>query len=197
MREAREIGQAVKTFLGLSYAPIGVKILTEDDGRPGDPLAERARFCPFHPHLLGEGTFILRPGDLACPSVDLILGFTRPRYVDVQPRIAGETKAVRLGPLEEADVVLFTLDANQAMALAVLLGGVEAECKGEIAVCGEALARAYNTGRPSLTLLCRGALDFGSFTKGELVVAVPYQDFLRLPQAMARYATLSQAAVDR
>jgi len=61
-------------------------------------------------------------------------------FVDMGPRIKSKTKTVRVGPLEGADVVLFVLNSEQVMIMSILLGGIKAEFKGEMAICGEAVA---------------------------------------------------------
>ena len=123
-------------------------------------------------------------GYSAAAGAALAMGMTRPQYVEVEPRIHRPVTAVRVGSLEEADVVLFAVTPRQAMILAILTGGIDAHCKGEHAVCGEVIARVYESGRPHMSLLCQGVRALCGFRDDELVVGIPRGVFLTLPRQM-------------
>jgi uncharacterized protein (DUF169 family) len=114
-------------------------------------------------------------------------------FVDVGPRIKSRTKAVRIGPLEDADVVLLVLNSEQVMIMSILLGGIKAEFKGEMAICGEAVAKVYNEGEPNVSFLCSGARELGGFETHEVVLGLPYGLFLELPDRMTKFTSLSQS----
>jgi uncharacterized protein (DUF169 family) len=188
MTTGQEIAREIRSFLGMSHLPVGVKIVRGSETK--DPPAEPHRFCILEREDLTGVAHTFRFGDLECPGADLALGMTEPAYVDVEPRIHRSVAAVRIGPPEEADLVLFTATPRQAMVLAVLTGGVEAHCSGTHAVCGEVVAQVYETGRPHLSLLCQGVRDLCRFQDEELVVGVPWRHFSALSDEMARRPTL-------
>jgi uncharacterized protein (DUF169 family) len=158
--------------------------------RDADASGEPHRFCILELEDLVGARHTFTYGDLECPGADLALGMVDACYVEVEPRIHRSVAAVRVGAREELDVVLFTVTPRQAMVLALLTGGIEAHCTGTHAVCGEVIARVYETGRPHLSLLCRGMRELDGFRDNELVVGIPRKQFLALPDAMARHASV-------
>ncbi len=63
------------------------------------------------------------------------------------------------------------------MTLSILLGGITTSFKGEMGVCGEAVAATYNQKKPNLTFLCNGARLMGGFRSNEIVMAIPAPEF--------------------
>lgn len=184
MSAFRKIAREIKHFLNTPHDPVGVQIL--EGAERSDPPAPPQRFCILEREDLEGAEHTFRFGDLECPGAALALGITQPQYVEVEPRIHRLVSAVRVGPLEEADVVLFTVTPRQAMILAILTGGIEAHCKGEHAVCGEVIARVYESGRPHMSLLCQGVRVLCGFRDDELVVGIPWDLFLTLPGEISR-----------
>lgn len=188
----QEIEERLRSYLGMNHRLVGVKILEEnvDGHHPAAPMT----FCQAVREALAGRELIVEMDDLDCPSAELCLGFREPAFVDVEPRIKARTKALRVGPLEGADVVLLVLNPEQVMITSILLGGIKAEFKGEMAICGEAVAQVYNQGKPNLSFLCSGARDLGGFEVHELVLGLPYAAFLELPGRMSKFASLSRSA---
>lgn len=192
MVEIETIAEEIRAYLGLEFPLVGVKLLTTEVERDHPP--GRHTFCQFVRAALEKGQDATITGDdLSCPSAELALGFREPRYVDVEPRIRRPVEAVRIGPVEGADVVLFLLNPHQVMVLAVLLGGIKAEFRGEMALCGEAVAQVINTGQPNISFLCQGARELAGFQKNEIVVGLPYDMMLGLPERMTKFTSLKGA----
>lgn len=202
-----EIEKNIRSYLGMNHRLVGIKILEEnEDGNPStEPILSLSKgsghrhpavtvpFCRAVREALEGKELVMEIGDLDCPSAELCLGFREPMFVDVEPRIKSKTRAVRIGPLEGADVVLFVLDPEQVMVMSILLGGIKAEFKGEMAICGEAVAQVYNTGAPNISFLCSGARELGGFEASEVVLGLPYALFLELPNKMTKFASLSRS----
>ncbi len=110
---------------------------------------------------------------MACPNSELALGLRKPKYSNMPTLIKEKIRAVVIGPIEGADVILFVLNPRQVMNISILLGGMSAEFRGEVAVCGEATAMVIAEGIPNMTTLCNGARMYGGYTDNELVVGVP------------------------
>lgn len=178
-------------FLDLAHRPVGIRI--QEGTRRTRLSSSPLRFCILEREDLHGGSREFAFGDIECPGTSLALGMVEPVRVDIRPRIQVSVSSVRLGPVEGADQVLFTVTPSQAMVLAVLTGGIEAHCAATHAVSGELVARVHQTRRPDLSLPCPGMHGLCGFRDDELVVGIAHQDFGALPGAMARHASLSLA----
>jgi len=188
-----EMEERVRSYLGLNHRLVGIKISEENvDGKHPAVLMT---FCRAVRETLGGKELVIGIDDLDCPNAELCLGFREPMFVDVGPRIKSKTRAVHMGPLEDADVVLLVLNSEQVMIMSILLGGIKAEFKGEMAICGEAVAKVYNEGQPNVSFLCSGARDLGGFETHEVVLSLPYTLFLELPDRMTKFASLSRSVL--
>lgn len=188
MNTFQKIAWDIKRFLNTPHDPVGVRIL-EGSEQIDSPAAPQ-RFCILEREDLEGAEHTFHFWDLECPGAALALGMTQPQYIEVEPRIHRPVAAIRLGSLEKADVVLFTVTPRQAMVLAILTGGIEAHCRGEHAICGEVIARVYESGRPHMSLLCQGVRVLCGFQDDELVVGIPWNLFLNLPEEMARRVSI-------
>jgi len=171
---------ALRAYLGMKHNLVGIKIFTQeqdDNGRPSQPMW----YCQMVREASSLGKeFMVKSEDIACPNAELCLGFREPKYLEIEPRIKKKVKAVQIGKVEDSDLALLVLSPEQVMTVSILLGGLKAEFKGEMAVCGEATARAYMEKKSSLTLLCNGARMFGNFRANELVLAMPIEQLKEL-----------------
>lgn len=203
-----EIEERVRSYLGLNHRLVGIKISEENvDANPSTSLragsqaegsgqrhpAAPMTFCRAVREALGGKELVIGIDDLSCPNAELCLGFREPMFVEVGPRIKGKTQAVRIGLLENADLVLFVLNSEQVMIMSILLGGIRAEFKGEMAICGEAVAKVYNERQPNVSFLCSGARELGGFETHEVVLSLPYALFLELPDKMTKFASLNRS----
>jgi hypothetical protein len=143
MSTAERIAREVQDFLGLSHRPVGIHI--EEGLRHTEPSASPRRFCILEREDLSGRARAFCLGDVECPGASLALGLVEPAYAGVE-----------VGPVEGADQILFTVTPRQAMAVAVLTGGIEGRCTGSHAVCGEVIACVHETGQPHPSLLCLG-----------------------------------------
>ncbi len=196
-RDLKGIGKSISDYLGISTRPVGVKVCLEGQEVVGYAPSEKPlAFCRYVREAAQGKDFLIKMPDLDCVNAEITLGFRAPTYVNIEPRIKAKAAAVRIGPLHDCDVVLFVLSPEQIMTVAVLLGGIEASFKGEMGVCGEAMARVYESGKPNVTFLCNGARLNGGFEANELVLALPYKVLLELPPKMTKFASLGKKARD-
>jgi len=169
--------ESIRAYLGMKYDLVGVKFVFGEDGggvpetprRPG----ERKWYCQMVREAACGKSFTATLDDMACPNSELALGMRKPKYVNMPTMVKKNTKALVVGPIDGADVILFILNPRQVMNLTILLGGLSAEFRGEVAVCGEATAMVYAEGLPNMTMLCNGARMYGGYTDNELVVGAP------------------------
>ena len=189
----------IQEYLGMSGRPVGVKLVRQCvpiDDVGYDKLDGRKTFCR-HIHEAAAGqNFMMRLEHLDCTDAELILGFRKPRFADVQPRITEEIAAVRIGPVADADVIMLVLNPEQAMTLSNVLPGIVTTFKKNRTVCGEGVARVCKENQPVMTLLCIGARTDGAFASHELIVSLPYKTFLELPARMGKFVSFSRKALD-
>lgn len=173
----------IRAYLGMNHKLVGIKFLHQEEHskRPPKPLY----FCDMVRQASLGKEFVETIDDEACLDAEIILGFREPQYVEIEPRIKGGTKAVRIGPLKDCDVVLFVLTPEQVTILTGLLGKLEVQFRGEQA-CGDFLARVYNEKKANLSFLCGGARMFGGFRGNELVVGIPQEKVDELSRQVDR-----------
>jgi len=104
------------------------------------------------------------------------------KYEAAIPRLPmGKYEAVVMAPLVykpfEPDIVLIYANPAQMMLLINALQFEDYEvmqffCVGESS-CSDAIARCYNTGKPSLTIPCYGERRYGHAQDEDLVMAIP------------------------
>lgn len=199
MEDSTGVEEAIRDFLGMATRPVGVKLYRRGEPLPEGPFDEPEKdmtFCRFVREAAKGRNFLIKEETLDCANAEIVLGFLKPKYVKIEPRIEEETAALRVGAVAGSDVVMLILDPEQVMTMSILLDGVQASFKGNLAVCGEAMAQVYNTGRANLTFLCNGARIFGTYETSEIVLALPYRVFATLPSKIARFAALSRKAKD-
>jgi uncharacterized protein (DUF169 family) len=169
------MAESVRKYLGMKHQIVGVKIneKSNDAFKPQEPMW----FCQMVYDASMGKDFLIEADDLACPNAEIALGFREPRYVEIEPRIKDKVRSLRIGKIQNVDIVLLILTPDQVMALSILLGGVNPYFKGEMGVCGEAVARVYQERRANLSFLCQGARIFGNFRANEIVFGIPKQEF--------------------
>lgn len=185
------IAEQIKSYLGMEHNVVGVKICV-DDVPEGERPADKMTFCQIVAEAMKGRQLVLTPDELSCTSAELALGFREPKYANVEPRIKRNVKAVKVGPVEGADVVLFVLDSKQTMTMAILFGGLKAEFKGEMAFCGEAVAKVFESGEANVSFLCNGSRNNAGYTESQVVLGLPYERFLELPQKMGKFSSLGR-----
>lgn len=110
------------------------------------------------------------------------------KYEAAIPRIpVGKYQAVAMAPLVynpfEPDIVLIYANPAQMMLLINALQFEDYEvmqffCVGESS-CSDAIARCYNTGKPSLTIPCYGERRYGHAQDEDLVMAIPADQMIK------------------
>ncbi len=190
---ADEIGESIRSYLGMTLRPVGVKIHTGDVNhlaRPKEPM--------WYCHAIRESAkgrdILMRQGDEACKVAEIVLGFREPKRADIEHRITTRTQAISIGPLQDADQVIFILNPERAMTMAVLLGGINSRITGQMSLCREITAEIANGGEPRFSFLCKGARRHGEYGVEEIVLGMPYEVFLKLPEKMGRYSMLAHKA---
>ncbi len=175
--------EILQNYLKMVVLPVTVHIFQGEETVPTRLKGEAARgaltYCQLVRRAAGGEEVVLDADavkELACPSPELALGFREPKYVDVQPRIGGGTREVILGQggedLGDPDVILLILNPAQTTDLALLLGGIEANFAGQMAVCGEATAKVYRDGRANVSFLCHGCRELAGYGPDEVVVGI-------------------------
>jgi uncharacterized protein (DUF169 family) len=180
------VDSTIRVHLGTKYNLIGIKVRKEDASDSELRPPKKMRFCELVREAADGKSFEAVVEDMLCPHETVVLGFEEPEYVDVQPRISpAETKTVCVAPLDEMkdpDVVLAILNPKQTMDVSALLNGLEASFSGNLAICGEAMAKPYMDKKPNLTFLCGGARTFADYKDSELILGAPPETFKELAE---------------
>jgi len=123
------------------------------------------------------------------------------KYEAAIPRLPlGKYKAVAMAPLVynpfEPDIVLIYANPAQMILLINALQFEDYEvmqffCVGESS-CSDAIARCYESGKPSLTIPCYGERRYGHAQDEDLVMALPRD---MMPKALAGLETLYRRGV--
>ena len=198
-QSAVSVGLKLQEYLGMSRRPVGVKILRPGEvpvGYAFDQLDSRAPFCRFVSEAAGGKNFIMTLDDLKCNNAELTLGLREPHYGEIGLRIPGKVAALRIGPLEDADVVMLVLQPAQAMTASLIVEGIQMRFRRNRAVCGDNMAEVFDSGKPRLSFLCVGSRTSGGFGPDELVLSLPYKQFMELTPKMSKLAQMSRKAQD-
>jgi len=163
---------SLKEQIGMKLNPVGIK-LSED--LLGEPIDREVYFDKLvREAAVNGGTYIVTNDKLTDPYSHVSLGFEEPEFIkDYEPRIKKKIKSVKVGPTDDADVVLFIVNAEQGMRLTHALGEIKAEFKCEAAISGEVIAKVYNEKKVNMTLLCGGARIYGKFNDNEFIIGIP------------------------
>ena len=197
--DADSVGRKLQEYLGMPGRPVGVKVIRpfDDPGDVGfDHLPSRAPFCRYVSEAAKGKNFIMRLEDLKCNNAELTLGLRDPHYGEIELRIPGKVAALRIGPLEDADVVMLILQPAQVMTASLIIEGIQLRFRHNRAVCGDNMAEVFNSGEPRISFLCIGSRTSGGFNRDELVLSLPYRQYMELPPKMSKLAQLSRKAQD-
>ncbi len=177
----------ISRFVGSRLKPVGVKILKsmpkDKTKKPKKPL--------WYSQLIRQAAkgrqFMVEKDDIEDVKPHIALGFIKPKYVDIQPRISpAATKAIRIGPIEGADVVLMILTPKQVMQIAQVYGPIDACFKGELGVEGEATALPLKSGKANVSFLCNSARLLGGFQDSEVILSMPIRQAKTLVKKILR-----------
>jgi uncharacterized protein (DUF169 family) len=197
--DAVSVGRKLQEYLGMTGRPVGVKVLRDGkipDESGFDHLQSRAPFCRFVSEAAKGKNFIMRLDDLKCNNAELTLGLREPHYGEIELRIPGKVAALRVGPLEDSDVVMLVVQPGQVMTAALIIENIQLRFRRNRAVCGDSMADVLNSGQPRITFLCVGSRTSGGFNSDELVLSLPYAMFMELLPKMGKLAQMSRKAQD-
>jgi len=186
--------KTIRSHLGSRYKLVGVRIVdksSNEDVSSNRPK-KKVRFCEMVRRAADGESFTAAVDDFECMNPIFTLGFEKPEYVDVQPRIMpANTKAVKVAPVDgmkNPDIVLAILNPKQAMDVSAMLDGIDARFSGSLAVCGEATAKPYMDKKPNLTLLCGGARTFADYKDSDLILGAPLETFKKIKEYIEKFS---------
>lgn len=106
------------------------------------------------------------------------------KFADSIPRIRERMDGFIVGPLEslEFDPDLVIIYGNAAQIMRAINGAVYATKErlrfgtiGDVGICGDGIAEAYNTQKPQLVIACYGERRFGHTADDEISIVVPFK----------------------
>jgi len=198
-RDWKKVDETIRSYLGLRYHLVGVKMQKSEIKGKGSQLKPEKpmAYCQMVRIASLRGrTFLYDIHDEACPTAEVVLGFRAPKYAAIEARVKpSDTRSVLVTPLsemsEEPDVVLATLTPKQMMDLTVILQAGKHEFlsvgfRGE-AACAEFTAKPYMERKPNLSLLCNGArMMYSDFRDNELIFGAPPVIYIQAAEVMGR-----------
>lgn len=178
-----DVDNIIRSFVGSKLRLVGVKILKESPKEIKDKPAKPLRYSQLIRDAAEGKNYTVEEKDISDANPQLALGFHEPKYLDIQPRISpAETKALCIGPLEGADIVLMILTPRQVMEIAQIYGPIEAKFQGELGVEGEATALPYMTGKTNVSFLCNSARLLAGYKDSEVILTMPYTEAEKLAE---------------
>ncbi|WP_309491943.1 DUF169 domain-containing protein [Candidatus Hecatella orcuttiae] len=195
-RNWKEIDETIRSYLGLKYSLVGVKLLKEDAHGTEALKPERPmEYCKtLRLASMENRVFLYGKDDEACSTAHFVLGFREPKLSGVEPRVKpADTKGIQVAPLsrmeEEPDVVHAILTPRQMMELTSILkgAGVEslaADFKGEKA-CSDFTAKPYLDRKPNVSFLCKGARLLADFREDEVIFGAPPEVYVQAAEAIS------------
>ena len=197
--DAIAVGRKLQDYLGMPDRPVGVKVLRFGelpDTSLFDKLPARAPFCRYVSEAAKGKNFIMALNDLKCNNAELTLGLRESHYGEVELRIPGKVAALRIGPLEGSDVVMMVLQPGHVMTASLIIEDIQMRFRRNRAVCGDSMTEVFNSGKPRITFLCVGSRTSGGLNNDEMVLSLPYSQFMELPSKMSKLAQMSRKAQD-
>lgn len=152
--------------------------------------------------ILGSAVIGLREVDENFRSGEIFmkLGYVSDRdaakkFADAVPKIKDRKEGFVVGPLEnlefEPDLVI--IYGNGAQMMRVINGAVYATNErlifgaiGDIGICGDGIAEAYNTQRPQLVIACYGERRFGHTADDEIAMVIPFKYIEKVVEGLER-----------
>lgn len=141
--------------------------------------------------ILGSSVLGLRDADENFRSGEIFmkLGYVTDkeaakRFADAVPKIKEKKEGFVVGPLEglEVEPDLVIIYGNGAQMMRVINGAVYATGErltfgaiGDIGICGDGIAEAYNTQKPQLVVACYGERRFGHTSDDEIAMVIPFK----------------------
>ncbi|MFQ6056509.1 MAG: DUF169 domain-containing protein [Methanosarcinales archaeon] len=162
---------------GLDYLIVGVKIHKNE--LPSEWNGETISYCEAIKKV-AEGTvdrIVLK--EFECHSPDVVLGFVESRSVQLDDILEVGTKCVEIFAMKndrEADVLIFLVNAEQAMKIISTIGRgkpLNFKVSASLALCREATAIPILTHRPNISFLCGGARMYARFDKNVFALGIP------------------------
>lgn len=173
---SKEIAEGLQNFLSLEKKIIGITLLK---GGRYDVNVSHLRFCEALVRGVNGESMVFEGSMSLCPSSDVALGFTQPKYVDISPRVKRKTKRILIAPLdcwdfkEKPEVALVICEPSQAMQVTIALGENLSTVDGQIAVCG-LTSHTINEHESCLSLLCNSCRLYAGVKPNELGLAFPF-----------------------
>ncbi|MCX8181920.1 MAG: DUF169 domain-containing protein [Candidatus Methanomethyliaceae archaeon] len=141
--------------------------------------------------VLGSSVLGLREVDESFKSGEIFikLGYVTDRdaaknFADSVPKMRDRVEGFVVGPLEGLEVQpdLVIIYGNGAQMMRVINGAVYATGErlkfgaiGDIGICGDGIAEAYNTQKPQLVVACYGERRFGHTSDDEIAMVIPFK----------------------
>ncbi|MEM4406117.1 MAG: DUF169 domain-containing protein [Candidatus Methanomethylicaceae archaeon] len=152
--------------------------------------------------VLGSSVLGLREIDESFRSGEIFakLGYVTDKsvakkFADSVPKIKERNEGFVVGPLESLEIEpdLVIIYGNGAQMMRVINGAVYATGErltfgaiGDIGICGDGIAEAYNTQKPQLVVACYGERRFGHTSDDEIAMVIPFRYLEKVAEGLEK-----------
>lgn len=152
--------------------------------------------------VLGCSVLGLRELDESFQSGEIFtkLGYVKDKevakkFADSVPKIKERREGFVVGPLEglEVEPDLIIIYGNGAQMMRLINGAVYATGErltfgaiGDIGICGDGIAEAYNTQKPQLVVACYGERRFGHTSDDEIAMVIPFRHLEKVVEGLEK-----------
>ena len=184
----RLVVSEIEQLLGLDRRIVGVRLIGR---RSHQDALTGVRFCEGLVRALNGESIVFEGSGTLCHASDAALGFAKPKYADIQPRISTVTHQAIIAPLADwpfkgnPKTAIMVCNPSQAMHIANAVESTMAHIDGEIAVCG-LVAYTTSTEKPSLSLLCNSCRLYAGILKNELAVSFPCSELDQIRDSLGK-----------
>lgn len=189
------ISKKIQTMFELDKSPVAVKLYeNEDDAKAILPKYEgKERHCAMvFDAAKNKSSYYATLDEISCPNGAIALGLMDAKLIEGVPKVDPIMKAVAYSPLEksqfEPDSVIMYCGAMQIMKISQILRQstgkrIHADSGGIASLCGDVVAKPYNTKESNVSFACNGSRGFTDIKPEEMVIGLTMEDIL----SMANY----------
>lgn len=186
------ISQKIQTMFELDKSPVAVKLYEdEEEAKKILPKYEgKERHCGMvYDAAKNKSTYYATLDEISCPNGAIALGLMDAKLIEGVPKIEPIMNAVAYAPLEksqfEPDSVIMYCNAIQIMKITQILRQssgkrTHADSGGIASLCGDVVAKPYNTKESNASFACKGSRGFTDIRPDEMVIGLTMEDILSI-----------------
>lgn len=186
------MSKKIRVMFRLDKSPVAVKLYeNEDEVKEILPKFEgKQRHCGMlYDVAKNKSSYYATVDEMTCINGATALGLLNGDLMEGVPKIDSMMGAVGYSPLEKSkflpDVVIMYCNAIQIMNITQILRQatgkrMNADFGGVISLCGDVVAKPYNTNESNVSFACNGSRGFTDILPDEMVIGLTMDDVLSI-----------------